>query len=80
MRTLPVKLILAIVTITMDSDMTVASKSTTSSIRNQTLEAMQAPHAIEEPYVPGVAFSRILQIWLENTNFEVRASSTLLEY
>ncbi|KAH7139757.1 phosphoesterase family-domain-containing protein [Dactylonectria estremocensis] len=80
MSTLSIKLVLAIATIAVVTELAIASKPITWDIPNQILETGQARHAIDEPYVPGIAFSRILQIWLENTNFEAAAEDNNMRW
>lgn len=83
MKTFLNKLILKILTLAIGRDILVVATLTTSIFPNPSVEIIRdiqatVPRAIEEPIVPGAGFSRIFQIWLENVNFEVCASSNLL--
>jgi hypothetical protein len=83
MKTFPNHLILKILTLTIGRDIAVVGKPTTSIFLKPSVETIgdiqaTALQAIEESNVPGAGFSRMFQIWLENVNFEVCASSSLL--
>lgn len=73
-----------IVTLAMSRDIAVVGKPNTPTFRKSNVETIgdiqaTVPRAIQQPNVPGVGFNRMFQIWLENVNFEVCASSILLE-
>jgi acid phosphatase len=83
MKTFPNKLILKVLTLAIGRDITVVAKPTTSIFPKPSVEIIgdiqaTVPRAIEEPSVPGAGFYRMFQIWLENVNFELYASSNLL--
>ncbi|KAF4333691.1 acid phosphatase [Fusarium beomiforme] len=78
MKTFLSTLTLEILTLAILRNIAVVGKPTTSIFLKpsvETTEDIQAtiPRAIEESSVPGVGFSRIFQIWLENVNFETAA-------
>lgn len=83
MKTFPNNLILKILTLAISRDLAVVGIPPNSIFLKPsvgTIGDIQAtvPRAIEESSVLGVGFSRMFQIWLENANFEVCASSSLL--
>jgi hypothetical protein len=83
MKTFLSTLILKILTLVIRRDIAVVGKPTTSIFLKPSVETVRdiqatIPPAIEESIVPGLGFNRMFQIWLENVNFEVCASSRLL--
>ncbi|KAH7231129.1 phosphoesterase family-domain-containing protein [Fusarium tricinctum] len=80
MKTFLNTLILTIFTLAIRRDIAVVGKPTTSIFLKPSVETIgdiQAtiPRAIEESNVPGVGFSRMFQIWLENVNFDTAAGN-----
>lgn len=80
MKTFLNNFILRILTLAICKDISVVATLTTSIFPKPSAEMIRdiqvtIPRAIEEPIVSGAGFSRMFQIWLENTNFEVCASS-----
>lgn len=83
MKTFLNNLILKILTLAIGRDISVVATLTTSIFPKPSAEMIRdiqvtIPRAIEQPIVPGAGFDRMFQIWLENANFEVCASSNLM--
>ncbi|KAI5459651.1 phosphoesterase family-domain-containing protein [Mariannaea sp. PMI_226] len=59
-----------------------AVREATSRPPSQTIDNIHLtlPRAVEQPLIPGKAFNRIFQIWLENTDFETAAADENMQW